>query len=484
MDQQNKSMPLIVDLDGTLSKTDTLVESFLLLMKHQFFRLFLLPFALLQGKAAFKKAIAQPIQFDASGLLYDEAVKSYIKQARLDGREVYLATGADEKIAQSVADYLGLFDGVFASSGGKNMTGSAKAELLIERFGDQQFEYMGNAAVDLKVWKHAAKAVVVSPKPETLSQKAKGVCQNLEIIEQESASLKTYLKAVRLHQWVKNALLFVPLLTAHLWQDPSAWLTVLVGFFSFSFAASSVYVLNDLLDLAADRQHPTKSKRPFAAGLIPLEKAAFLFPLFFITAFGLCVFLPLGYLAALSVYYTLTVAYSFYLKRVVMLDTVTLAALYTMRIIAGTFLIDVSFSFWLLSFSMFIFLSLALLKRYTELVQMQAEGKTKTLGRGYQANDASMVASLGAASGYLSVLVMALYVHSPEVQLLYSSQSFLWFVCPILLFWISRAWMIAHRGEMNDDPIVFAVKDKQSLITGALIGFIFLLASRNVSLPF
>ena len=467
--------PLTVDLDGTLSRTDTLLEALLLLLKQDFLATLLMPFWLLQGKAKFKQKISEHIVFDANGLVYNADVIDYIEKARLSERRVYLVTGADEAIATAVNEHLGLFDGVFCSDGEVNLTGSRKLAKLQQHF-SEGFEYVGNSSVDLEVWAGATVAMVVSPKVKLVEQ-AKLICQSVQSISVEKPSFKSYVRAVRVHQWVKNALIFVPLFTAHLWQDANVWITGLLGFLSFSLAASSVYVLNDLLDLNADRQHSSKSKRPFAAGLIPLEQAILLFPVFFISAFALTIILPIGFLIGLSAYYLMTVAYSFSLKRIVMLDTVVLAALYTMRIIAGTLLVAADFSFWLLSFSMFIFLSLALLKRYIELVHMRAEGKTTAIGRGYHSDDATMVSSLGTASGFIAVLVMALYVHSPEVQLLYETEQLLWLICPILLYWISRAWLIAHRNEMNDDPIVFAVKDKQSLFTGLVVATVFYLST-------
>ena len=310
-----------------------------------------------------------------------------------------------------------------------------------------------------------------------LAEQAKKAGVRVIHIEAPSASIKSYLKAMRIHQWVKNALIFVPLLTSHEFTSPVTIVLCFLGFVSYSLAASSVYILNDLIDLESDRQHATKSNRPLAAGAIPIEQGLFLFPALLLIAFGLALFLPFNFFLALLAYYVLTLLYSFKLKRVIMLDTILLAALYTMRIIAGTLLIDVHFSFWLLAFSMFIFLSLAFVKRYTELVSMAADGNMKIAGRGYHSEDDSMVSSFGAASGYIAVLVFALYVNSPEVTELYSKPHVLWLACPILLYWISRVWIIAHRGEMHDDPIVFAVKDLQSIITGLCVLGVFVAAT-------
>jgi 4-hydroxybenzoate polyprenyltransferase len=449
----------------------------MLLLKDNVFYLFLLPFWLLKGKANLKNQIAARVELEAEFLPYNQEVVDFVKAEKARGRECYLATGTVEKFAQAIAGFLGCFDGVFATTAEINLTGSNKAELLNQRFGSGQYDYLGNHAVDLKLWAHSDVAIVVS-NSTALLKKAEGVAKKTQQIKPAKATLKTFIKAIRVHQWVKNALIFVPLLTAHAWQDADLILRCLLGFLAYSLAASSVYVLNDLLDLPSDRAHPSKKERPFAKGTLSILTGLIVFPLFLLSAFAIAwYFTPLNFVYALLVYYIITVAYSFNLKRIIMLDTVVLALLYTMRIIAGTVLIEVDFSFWLLAFSMFIFLSLALLKRYTELVLMQESGNKKTIGRGYYAADAPMVSGFGTASAYISVLVLALYVDSPDVVEMYREPYWLWLVCPVMLYWISRAWLIAHRGNMHDDPIVFAVKDRQSLLVGIIVFAIFLWAS-------
>ncbi len=469
--------PVIIDLDGTLIKTDTLLESVMALLKTNPLWLVMLPFWLLKGKAHLKNSIADKVEFDVKLLPYNQDVIDYIKAAKSQGHDCYLATGTVSKFAERISDYLDMFDGIFATSRTINLTGSKKAVLLNEKFGEGNYIYVGNHDVDLKIWKNSAEAVVVTHS-KSLVSKAEKVNSHVQHIETETAGLKTYLKAIRVHQWVKNALLFVPLLTSHNIVQTDLILLCILGFISYSLAASSVYVLNDLVDLDSDRQHPSKSKRPFAAGTIPIVAGLALFPVLLLASFAIALSLgSINFVLALVIYYVLTLVYSFKLKRIIMLDTILLAALYTMRIIAGTLLIDVHFSFWLLAFSMFIFLSLALVKRYTELVLMKSEGNTKVIGRGYHAEDASMISALGAASGYIAVMVFALYVNSPEVRILYSDPEVLWLACPILLYWISRVWIIAHRGEMHDDPIVFAVKDIQSLVTGLFVLAVFMVAT-------
>ena len=469
--------PVVVDLDGTLIKTDTLLEMLMALLICNPFFILLTPFWLLGGKANLKNRVAEKVELNVRLLPYNQDVIDYITTAKQKGRRCYLATGTVRKIANAVSEHLGLFEGVLATDEKTNLTGSNKADILNEKFGKGNYIYLGNHAVDLKLWENCAEAIVVSSSNKLLKSVEK-VCRNVQQIKVETASIKTYLKAIRVHQWVKNALLFVPLLTSHQYVNIEFIVLCLLGFLSYSLAASSVYVLNDLVDLESDRQHPSKSKRPFAAGIISIVDGLVLFPVLLIVAFSIAgLFLPVDFVLALLIYYVLTVVYSFKLKRIIMLDTIILAALYTMRIIAGSFIIGVELSFWLLAFSMFIFLSLALVKRYTELVLMKSEGTKKAIGRGYHAEDASLVSSFGAASGYIAVMVFALYVNSPEVTELYLQPSILWLACPILLYWISRVWIIAHRGEMNDDPIVFAVKDLQSLITALCIAIVFMAAT-------
>src|SRR5690606_10047890 len=309
-----------------------------------------------------------------------------------------------------------------------------------------------------------------------LAQRASRHCSIEHHIQPAKPGLKVILKALRVHQWVKNALILVPLLTSHIIMEPGPLLLGILAFFAFSFCASSVYFLNDLLDLNDDRRHATKRNRPFAAGTLSLMAGIIGTPLLLLLSITICWFLPWEFALVLGIYYLLTVAYSFSLKRIVMVDVITLAALYTVRIVAGAAAVSVTLSFWLLSFSVFVFLSLAIVKRYTELMKLKEKSARKALGRGYQVEDLELLSSLGGASGYLSVLVLALYINSPEVKGLYHEPQLMWPACLVLLYWVSRIWIIAHRGNMDDDPIVFALKDKISVVCGRLIGLFMMLA--------
>lgn len=463
---------LCVDLDGTLLATDILYESLLVLLARHPLSLFLLPFWLLQGKAALKRQIAARVTLAPEHLPYDPQVLELLRTT--EQRPRVLCTASDALLVAPIAAHLGLFEQVIASDGQRNLAGPHKAQALVQAFGERGFDYVGNGTVDLAVWQHAAGAWVVNN--DARLARAAAARTTVHAHWPAAPRAAAWLKALRLHQWLKNLLVLVPLLTAHRFLEPLAVGQALLAFTAFSLCASGVYLLNDLLDLGADRQHPRKRHRPFAAGRLPLLHGLLVAPL--LTLCGLLVALACSpaFAGVLLVYYAATLAYSLRLKRVVMLDVVLLADLYTVRIIGGTVAIGAELSFWLLAFSMFIFLSLALLKRYTELHAVLARGRKTASGRGYGVDDLPLLQSLGAAAGYIAVMVMALYINSPESIALYSNPKLLWFICPVLLYWVSRAWVIAHRGDMHDDPIVFAATDRASQVVAALCALCALVA--------
>jgi 4-hydroxybenzoate polyprenyltransferase len=463
-------IPLCVDLDGTLIRSDLLVESALTLLAHQPWAIFSMLGWLFRGKAYLKQQIAQRVQLDPSALPYNEELISWLKEQR-PGRHVVLCTASDITLATPVADHAAVFDEVIASDGHVNLSGSNKAKALVERFGDKGFDYIGNAPVDLAVWKHAHAALVVE-NGQTLSKAAAKVATVEKRFEVRAGGIKAWAKALRIHQWIKNVLVFLPLLASHRVFEADALATTVLAFICFGLCASSVYLTNDLLDLPADRQHHRKRNRPFAAGTLPLIAGPIAAVLLLIAGFGLAFFVSSKFVAVLLGYYILTTAYSIRLKRIMMLDVVVLATLYTTRILAGIAAIHTNPSFWLLAFSMFIFLSLAMVKRYTELLSLQASGKVKASGRGYDVDDIPLIQSMGSSSGYLAVLVLALYIDSTASMSLYRHPHYLWMLCPLLLYWISRTWAIAHRGVMHDDPVVFAVMDRTSQILGVIAAII------------
>lgn len=457
--------PLCVDLDGTLIRSDLLLESFLLLIKLNPLYLLLVPYWLLGGKAKLKSEIAKRVELDGAALPYSAPFVEWLLAQKEAGRSIWLCTASDQSLAQAVAQHLQCFDGVLASDGQLNLAGANKARVLVERFGDKGFDYCGNHQVDLRVWRHAHQAIVVNGSVK-LAQQAEKVSQLGPVFKPLKGGVKVWLKALRVHQWAKNGLIFVPLAAAHQLTDWDVLQNGLLAFLAFSLCASSVYLLNDMLDLAADRAHHSKCNRPFASGQLSVLFGLLVAPMLLVGAALICLLLPPKFALVLALYYVVTFAYSFLLKRLVMIDVLTLAGLYTVRLVAGAAATAIPLSFWLLMFAIFIFLSLAIVKRYAELYVMREQGKLKASGRGYQVEDISLLQSLGGASGYLSVLVLALYLNSPDISVMYSHPKLVWGLVPIMLYWISRIWMETHRGRMNDDPLVYALKDPISLLTG------------------
>ncbi len=470
------SIPLVVDLDGTLIRTDLLHESAVALFRTAPLRALLMPFWLRRGKAALKQKLAQHTSIDTGLLPYNQELLAWLGQQREAGRRLILCTASDQKLAQAVASSCALFDEVIASNGTVNLDGRNKADALVQRFGKGGFDYAGNSHVDLAVWQQARRAVVVNP-GRALASRAQACCEVDKVFESPARSLSTWGRALRVHHWLKNALVLVPLFAAHQFSDATARLDVFWAFIAFSLCASSVYVVNDLMDLESDRQHPRKRHRPFSSGALPLWVGVILAPLLALGGFLFAGLLSTVFVYWLSVYFALTWAYSWWLKRVVLLDCLTLALLYTLRVVAGAEAARLAPSFWLLAFSAFLFLSLSFVKRYAELLVHQTAGKDRLKGRGYRASDAPVILALGVASGYTAVVVLALYLNSDAMLRLYSSPGPVWATVPILVYWVSWMWLRAARGEMHDDPLVFAFKDKTSLAAGALFAASLLLGS-------
>jgi len=469
--------PLVLDLDGTVSRTDTLVESILRLgARAPFTLLALLPVLLTAGRAAFKRRIAGAVRLDPASLVYNEDVLDLARAARAEGRPVILVTAADQGVADAVAAHLHLFDEVHASDGTTNLKGAAKADFLVERFGTGGFDYAGDAEADLPVWRAAARAYVVAPSA-ALARQAASVCEDMRALGARPGTrsqLSVWARALRLHQWTKNVLVFVPVFLAHKF-DSTTISRAALAFLAFSLCASSVYLLNDLLDLPHDRLHASKRRRPFASGALSVNAAPALIAATLGTGFVLALLLPIQFMLMLATYYASTLTYSLAMKRWPVWDIMMLAGLYTLRVLAGCAATGLRVSPWLLAFSMFLFFCLAVVKRQTELVQHVRDGRTEKLsGRGYMPEDLDMLRGMAASSGYMAVLVLALYVNSPDVLPLYRHPSALWLLCPILLFWVSRVLMLSHRGLMNDDPVVFALRDRLSLVVGvaALCAFL------------
>jgi 4-hydroxybenzoate polyprenyltransferase len=457
---------IVVDLDGTLVNTDTLVESIFKLLLQNPTYAFHLPFWLLSGKSFFKSKIASLVTLDPASLPYHEDFLFFLRRERAKGKRLILATAAHESIGRSVADHLDLFESVVCTqTSGPNLTGQRKLEAIPAAA--RPFIYAGNEKVDGAIWKESAGAIVVGD--SRIHEFAKNITPIVKWFEPKNTKFKIWRKGLRIHQWAKNFLIFLPLILAHRIFEAQVWIMASIGFFAFSLIASSVYLLNDLLDLEADRQHPEKKSRPLANGDISLFQGIYVAAALLLVGMILAAFTSKSLLIVLIGYYALTTIYSFKLKKVPVIDAFTLAGLYTWRILSGGVVTGTRLTVWLLGFSVFFFLSLAFAKRSTELKLMISLNRKKALGRGYYTDDINMVNMLGVASGMASVVVFTLYMNQPVVTQLYLSPRYLLAVAIVLLFWISRVWFLTERGQMNADPILFAVKDRISYLLLALI---------------
>ncbi|HET9087260.1 MAG TPA: UbiA family prenyltransferase [Acidobacteriaceae bacterium] len=470
------ALPLCVDLDGTLAKCDTLSDALCLLARSHAAMLFRLPSWLLAGRANLKRNIGLHAPLDVARLPYNETLLVYLREQRAMGRQAYLCTGADRLLADRVAAYIGLFQGVFASDGALNLTGHNKLQLLESYFGPGNFVYIGNSHADMHLIKSCGGAMLANP---VFGLGGRLRRQNLPVQRcfVDRAPLRESLRrALRLHQWAKNVLIFLPLLLAHAIRLNSAF-QALLAFFSFSLVASSTYIVNDLLDLASDRSHPVKRRRPFAAGNLSVTFGLVLTTGLFVCGICLARLLPDEFTGWLLAYCCVTLAYSLYWKRVVLVDVIILSALYTLRIMAGAAATRVPVSHWMAAFSIFFFFSLALIKRFSELENLRARGTDPSNGRGYLVHDMEQMRAFGTSSAFASIVVFTLYINNSQVRQLYHHPQRLWLLTPMLIWWLSRVWLRASRGQMNEDPVVFALTDPGSLLAGVVIFLIALSAA-------
>jgi 4-hydroxybenzoate polyprenyltransferase len=475
---------LCVDLDGTLVKSDTLVDSTLSLARHHPAELLKLPGWLLQGKAALKRHIANAIQLDVAHLPYNRELLQFLEKEHSTGRPIYLATAADAATAQRIADHLGIFTGVLASDGVTNLAGHNKLAAFRQQFGDN-FCYIGNALPDLPLLQNCQLPMVANPTSGLRSALRRARITPARVFTEQESSVKSWFKAIRIHQWAKNVLIFLPLLLAHAWSIGLV-AGAAIAFLSFGLCASATYIVNDLLDLDADRQHPRKRRRPFAAGDLSALTGVGVVAVFLVASIALAILLPhvvkrlspdralvrpYYFLAWLAIYAFTTLAYSLRLKRAVLVDVIVLSGLYTIRIIAGSAATGVSVSTWLASFSVFFFLSLAFVKRFAELENLRERGGSIAKGRGYHISDIEQLRSFGSASGYASVVVLTLYISNlnADAAQLYNHINRLWLLVPVVLLWLSRLWLQASRGQLDEDPVVYAITDRRSLLLGLLV---------------
>lgn len=468
--------PLCVDLDGSLVKTDTLVDALLVMVRTHSRDVARLPGWALGGKARLKREVTERVSLDVAHLPYNKALLTFLEQQRGLGRELYLATGADHALAERVAKHLGIFTGVLASDGAKNLTGTNKLDAFVRLFGEEGFDYVGNASPDLPLLRRAATPMVANPHAglrQAIRQRQFFPAQQFIDRRPFFAALQ---RALRLHQWSKNVLIFLPLLLAHV-VAAGPWLLAAIAFLSFSLAASGTYVLNDLLDIEADRKHPRKRNRPFAAGDLQGKTGVLLASALLGGALLLSLLLPPVYLAWLLVYLAVTLSYSLYFKRKVIVDVVLLSGLYTLRLMAGSAAASVTISPWMGSFSIFMFLSLAMAKRFAELQNIRDAGRLPSNGRGYLLSDIEQMRTFGTVSGYAAVVVFSLYINALGTDTLYTHPMRLWLIAVLLILWISRVWLLASRGELDEDPVIFALTDRISLLLGVAAAAIVVLAA-------
>ncbi len=464
---------LVVDLDGTLLRSDILHETFWNSIVTDWKNVFLSCKFLFKGKAALKEFLANSSNIDIKTLPYDPDVIDYINRWRAKGGRTALVTASDHQIARAIAHQLGNFDEVHGSNGVKNLKGAVKASFLENKFLTTGYYYIGDSTADIPVWESAKGAVIVNAN-RALKKKTEFLQDRVEHLQTTNNSLQTHFKALRPHQWLKNLLVFLPLLAAQRF-DNEALIPSTVAFISFSIIASSVYVLNDLVDLKSDRLHIRKRLRPFASGSIPIAHGPLMIATLILLGAAVSLFVGYKFVVVLTVYFSVTLAYSLYLKRAIVLDICVLACLYTLRVVAGSVAADLYLSAWLVAFSFFIFFSLASIKRQAELVDLTTRNKLKASGRSYIVDDLPLVSQIAIASGYVAVLVMALYVNSSAVVSIYSEPTALWGICLVLLYWITRMVLVTYRGKMDDDPMVYAAKDPVSftcflLILGCVLG--------------
>ncbi len=463
--------PLVVDVDGSLIGGDLLIEGIARLLSVSPLSLFVLPFwlvaAMVRGRSWLKRRIAEAVSLPPDTLAWNPVVLEEIAAAQAAGRSVWLASASDARAVSPLAETVGAA-GCLASDGRTNLAGEARAVALVARFGECGFDYIGNERRDLAVWKRARRVIGVGL-AAGLARKVRALDGEARFLPGLGGGLRDWFRALRPHQWVKNALVFVPLAAAHE-TGAGSYLVAAGVFAALSAVASGTYLLNDLLDLPHDRRHPAKRHRPMAAGKVPLLPTIGIGAA--LAAGGLALAFWLSAAAGLWVllYLAVTCAYSLSLKRKTFIDVVTLAMLYSVRVVAGAAAVSIPLSPWLLAFFLFLFLALAIVKRQGEL---RGSDRSAAGGRAYLAEDLPVMAALGAASGFASVVILTLYIQSPETGERYARPELLWLTCPLLLYWLGRLALLAgreggdpNRVPVNDDPLVFALRDRTSWLTG------------------
>ena len=476
MSPASVNYPLAVDLDGTLLRIDSRVEMFVVNLLRQPLVTLKALFALHKGRATFKRQIGEINLVDVTLFPVHRELVAYLHEQKAKGRALFLVTAGDQDVADAIARQFEIFSGTTGSVDGHNLKGHAKLTYLQEQFPDG-FSYAGDSAADVPIWR-AARSIILVGVNDTTRRAVADLDQRIEReFHTERVGLSLWLKALRLHQWTKNLLLFMPLLLAHRYGDFSAITSALLAFPFLGLVASGTYLINDLSDLDADRAHPTKRNRPIASGAVGAGSAL-------VAALG-CI--GVGLLGALSislqfllmmlVYLAATLAYSLFIKRIAMLDVVTLGGLYTLRVMMGTIVINVALSPWLLMFSLFFFLGFSLAKRYVEIAGTAGANNDRGFirGRGYRFTDGPLLLAFGITTSVVAVLILTLYIANEAFPTgAYQQPQWLWMIAPIVLLWTMRVWLLCFRGEMHDDPVAFAATDRVSWFLGflVLLGFV------------
>lgn len=463
------NVPLVVDLDGTLINTDLLHEGILLLLKKNALYLFSCFAWILKGKAYFKNKLFSIVSVNYELLPYNTGLLDFLQSEHGKGKRLILATASPSKCAHEISKLIPIFNEIYGTES-INLKGRNKLNLLINRFGYFRFDYVGNSNSDLIIFASSRHSYLVNP-GKSLESKVKKVSHLQDIWASKKMDFLNFIKAIRAYQWIKNVLIFIPLITSHSF-DTTSFVNSMIGFIAFSLVASSGYLINDLLDLESDRAHLHKQNRLVASGKISISVASFLSLILLSAGLILATLINFHFLITLFCYFIISIAYSIYLKKIALYDVFILALLYSIRIIAGAIAIGVLLSSWLIAFSTFLFLSLALLKRHSELIQVKDVPAQVNKGRQYSVDDLHLLQTMGIVSGFLSVVVFSLYIDSPEVVLLYSKPKVLWIISFLFLFWISRMWLVTSHGKMTDDPIIFAIKDRLSYFIFFIIAVI------------
>jgi len=464
MPDENESMALCVDLDGTLIKTDLTAEAVIATLKRRPLLALRLPVWLLRGRAHLKRQLAAHRQLDLERIPFNDAVVDFVRAQKASGRLVVLATAADDSWARQVADRLQIFDHVLASDGRRNLKGAAKLAGIQALLSGRPFHYAGDDFSDLPIWRHCQGAIVVGN--EALAGRVRKIARVIRVFPLERSRSAALLAAARPKHWMKNMLVFVPYVTSHSFFNLAMIWRGILAFAALSLCASGAYIFNDVLDIESDRAHPTKKRRPFASADLPMAYAPFLALVLPAAGFFVARSLPPLFTAFLALYVMTTAAYSLVLKRIIFIDVLCLAGLYTLRILAGHAVSGIEYSAWLMMFSVFFFLSLAIMKRYTELLFLQEHDKSAAPGRGYRLVDMRILLNAGKASGFVAALIFALYIVSDKVRTLYRHPNALWLICLLLCLWVNRIWLLARKGVVKGDPLLFVMSDRVSYLLG------------------